>query len=203
MIDLSNNNRGTEDFATVYKHGTRRVYLKLTEGPYFHDLTFSARAKAAHKAGLKVGAYHFARPSSHTPQEEAAFFLSKLPKLYAGRDMRPALDLEDPLQIPTPATGKWAAEFVSIVRRTSGHQVVIYGYGSYLAACEFPKAIGPLWLAAYGRNDGVEHPYVVPKPWQAAAAHQYASTARVAGIVGEVDVSNVLNPRALDVRVTR
>ena len=204
MIDISNNN-GSVDFARVRHSGQQRVYLKLTEGDNFFDSTHLGRRVAAHKAGMKVGEYHFARPSRNTPHEEAHWFLEHLPRLMAGKDLRPCLDLEDPKATPNLRIGNWAAAWVDEVQRHSGHVVVIYGNPSYLEACRLPKALGrhPLWLASYGRNDGREHPFQVPPPWTRVAAHQYSSQARIAGISGLADISKVFQADALDVAVSR
>jgi lysozyme len=203
VIDLSNHNRGTVDFRRLHKAGQERVYLKLTEGTTYLDPTHQGRRRSAHAAGLKVGEYHFARPSRHSAKNEADFFLEHLPKLVKGKDLRPVLDLEDPDASPSPAVGRWALEFIQAVRKHSGHVVVIYGSTDYLARCRFPKAPGPLWLASYGRNDGKEHPFHIPRPWTHVAAHQYTSVGRVAGVEGPCDISRVFRARQLDVAVTK
>jgi lysozyme len=75
MLDLSNNN-GPVDFKRVFQAGQRRVYLKLTEGLTFDDPKFADFRKRARAAGLKVGAYHFARgiPSGHSAQDGPSTF---------------------------------------------------------------------------------------------------------------------------------
>ncbi len=203
MIDLSNNNRGAIDAVRLRKAGQERVYLKLTEGSGFVDRTHASRRAALVKAGLRVGEYHFARPSSNTPAEEARFFLEHLPKLTKRSSLRPCLDLEDPDASPTSRIGRWALKWIELVHRESGHVVVIYGSPSYLLDCHLVGPPAPLWLASYGRNDGREHPFQIPRPWRRVAAHQYASVARVAGVVGPVDISHVFRASDLDVAVTR
>lgn len=199
MIDLSNNN-GAVDFERVRAGGTRRVYLKLSEGADFADPDHASFRGRAIAAGLLVGEYHFARPSRSSAASEALHFLRLLPDLRPGSSLRPCLDLEDPNATPSPKIAAWASEWLSIVREKSGHLPIIYGSPYYLRACGFSKPLAPLWLASYGRNDGKEYPYTVPVPWKHAAAHQYASGARVAGVAGKVDVSHVFVPRELDIR---
>src|SRR5205823_2905645 len=106
MLDLSNNN-GAVDFKRVFQAGQKRVYLKLTEGVTFDDPTFADFRKRARAAGLKVGAYHFARgvPAGNSAKDEAEHFLRKLPSP-TNKDLRPALDLE--FKDPSAAVGKWA-----------------------------------------------------------------------------------------------
>lgn len=202
MLDLSNNNVGKEDFSRAYHSGQHRLYLKLTEGATYYDKTHAVRRHTAIAAGFEVGEFHYARPSQNTPKEEADHFLGHLPQLVKGQALRPALDLEDPNIKPGPHVAKWAEEWISIVGQHSHHIVVIYGNTDYLSRCEFPDIVPPLWLASYGRNDGKEHPFIIPHPWSVIAAHQYASKAHVAGIQGEVDISHVYHPHDLDVSVT-
>lgn len=200
MIDLSNNN-STVNFATVRAHGQRRVYLKRSEGVNFVDDTFNARYHSAKRAGLHVGAYHFARPSQSSARAEAEFFCRLLPKLEPGKSLRPCLDLEDPNETPGPHLAAWANEWLDYVRAHTGYAPIIYGGAWYLEPCRFQRIPVSLWLAAYGRNDGKEYPYKIPKPWtqRRVIAHQYASTAHVPGVAGQCDLSRVLHPHWLTV----
>lgn len=207
MLDLSNNN-GPVNFETVHAHGQRRVYLKRSEGTHFIDKTFPNLYARARHAGMIPGAYHFARPSQNTPSEEAQFFLRLLPQLEPGKTLRPCLDLEDPDVTPSAETGKWAVEWL---RRVNDNlpfreRAILYGSPFYMEACQFRRVPTGLWLAAYGRNDGKEHPFHIPAPWshswrarQRVLAHQYASTARVPGCSGQVDISHVFRPHWLTV----
>lgn len=198
MLDLSNNN-GPVDFKLVFQAQHKRVYLKATEGVTFNDRKFTDLRKRALAAGLKVGAYHFARgiPGGNSAKDEADHFLAKLPALTSGEDLRPALDLE--FKTPSPAVGEWAEEWLTLVRTATGVQPIIYSFGSFLEKCAFSTPPAELWLANFGRNDGKEHPFSIPRPWTKIAAHQFSSKGRVAGCSGEVDVSRVLDRKAIDV----
>jgi len=192
MIDLSNNNDGKIDFEKVFAVGHRRVYLKATEGTSFVDATYAPRRHNANKAKLLTGAYHFAHGKA-SPKEEADHFLSTIGKLHPSLDLRPCLDLE--YGSGSPALGAWARAWLTYVRQHVGVTPVLYSYASFVSACGFTTRVAPLWLAAYGRNDGVEHPFVTPKPWTQAsvAAHQYASQAKVPGVEGFTDLSHVFS----------
>ena len=205
MLDLSNHN-GAVDFGKVKTAAHQlRVYLKLSEGVSFLDADHAAYRKQALAAGLKVGEYHYARPSKNTPREEADAFLRLLPAPIRGKTLVPALDFEDPAASGRSGhwLGDWASAWLTFVKAHLGYSPVIYGSPSYLAACNFARPPAPLWLASYGRNDGLEHPFTIPKPWSAKnlAAHQYSSQARVAGVAGTADLSHVFRPRYLDVPV--
>lgn len=200
MLDLSNNNATGHNFKTAYvKGGQRRVYLKRCEGTGFVDKTYPALRTAALAAGLKVGAYDFLHPLEATPVAAAAYLLKlvALP-LKPGRDLRIALDCE--YGAGSPGVGRWIAEVAAIVTKRTGVKPLIYGSGYWLEACAFKSPPGPLWLAAYGRNDGKEYPVGrLPKPWQTMAAHQYTSTAQVLGIAGAVDLSHVFVPASIEI----
>lgn len=196
MIDVSSNN-GAVDFAKVKAHGTSRVYIKLSEGVTYLNPEHQAQHAAALKAGLKVGEYHFAHPEQNSAETEAEYFCRLLPELRPRHALRPVLDLE--AGTPSRRVGSWATVFVAYVKKHTGHTVVLYSNPSYLAACELPRPIGPLWLASYGRNDGKEYPFTVPKPWRSVAAHQYFSKGTTPGVTGPCDLSRVLHPWRLDV----
>jgi lysozyme len=197
MLDLSNNN-GPVDFKRVFQAGQKRVYLKLTEGVTFDDPKFADLRRRARAAGLKVGAYHFARgiPAGNSAKDEADHFLRKLPSL-SNDDLRPALDLE--FKTPSAEVGDWAKEWLSLVRKATGVRPIIYSFGSFLQSCRFSTPPAALWLASFGRNDGQEHSFSIPRPWKGVAAHQFSSNARVAGCSGRVDVSRVFVKRSIDV----
>jgi GH25 family lysozyme M1 (1,4-beta-N-acetylmuramidase) len=199
MIDLSNNNAGGHDFGRAYKQGgQRRVYLKAAEGTTFVDSTYAGLRTAALKAGLKVGAYDFLHPLDATPSEAVTFFMKRLKHgLKAGRDLRPVLDVEK--GTASAKMGVWVKEMANALYKETGVRPVVYGSGYFLQDCAFASAPGPLWLAAYGKNDGREYPVsMVPKPWKTVAAHQYSSKGNVAGINGPVDISHVLVPSSLE-----
>lgn len=183
------------------KGGQRRVYLKRVEGTGYVDPTYSKLREAALKAGLAVGGYNFLHPTQATPSAAAAYFLKqlKLPLVH-GRDLRPCLDCEWVGVTPDARVGRWITEVAAIMQKKCGVAPLIYGGGFWLEACQLPKAPGPLWLAAYGRNDGREYPVGrLPKPWKAMAAHQYTSVAHVLGINGKCDLSHVFVPASVDV----
>lgn len=195
MLDLSNNN-AEPNWKRIYQAGQRRVYLKASQGTTFVDQKQRRWKLAARQAGFKVGLYHFASVSHEDrvdPIREARFFCTQIGRLRKG-DLRPCLDFE--FGDPDP---EWAERFIAEVTNRTGVKPIIYSYPDYLRRANFKKAPAPLWLASYGRNDGKEHPFLIPAPWKRIVAHQYSSQAKVAGVPGLVDISHVFNYRALDV----
>jgi len=209
MLDLSNNNGTAHDFRAAYKAGQRRLYLKVSEGTWFDDDTAKIMAADARRIlidgkvkSFKVGGYHFARPDKGTtPKDEADYFarayLKFLGPLRPGKDLRPCLDLET--GHPDASYGAWARQFIARVEVVLGVKPIIYSYSSFLGACRFTKEPADLWLASYGPNDGVPHPYRIPSPWGSVCAHQFTSNGRIPGIATRCDVSVVKKARKIDV----
>lgn len=161
------------------------VYLKATEGDSFRDHTFESRRREANAAGLRVGAYHFARKGDVTA--EASNFVHMVGHLDR-RDLRPALDAEVK---PGNSWEEWSREWNRQVWRQLKCLPIFYSYPYWIEQLKASKVIGAgLWLASFGSDDGHEHPYSVPAPWGTAVMHQFSSRARVVGVSGNVDISS-------------
>lgn len=200
MIDLSNNNAKGHHWKVIAQH-QRRVYLKRSEDRAFIDPNFMELRKQAHGVGMHVGGYHFAHPLEVTPRESYGFFMREEP-LYHRGDLRAALDLE--FGTANRHVGAWAEEWVKLHKKEHGFYPVLYCGYYYARECKFQPfmAAVPLWLPAYGRNDGKEYPWLTPRPWHRVGAHQYASTAQVPGVNGPCDLSHVYHPALIDVPST-
>lgn len=187
IVDVSNNNGGTIDWARVKAAGICGVLLKATEGTSFTDGTYATRRAAATAAGLHVGAYHFAHPEEDAVAQ-AEYFCSVIGKLKP-TEFKPVLDLE--IGTPSPALTPWIKAFNQQVSKELGWLPIFYSYSSYITSLKLESPVGNgLWLASYGRNDGQDYGAVVPAPWKKWNLHQYTSSATVGGIVGKVDLSH-------------
>lgn len=196
IVDLSSNNQ-EPNFPLLKRSGVDGVWLKATEGMSWRDPTFQRRREAANRAGLRVGAYAFARPDLHPldPQGEAHNFVQTV-KSIGRTDLRPALDYEVRSEIKNDEG--WVAAWNQVVKSRLNVGPVLYSYYGLLQELKFSKPRGyGLWLASYGRDDGVEHPFQVPAPWRKIAAHQFSSKCRVAGVPGLVDLSKVYQPNVV------
>ena len=209
MIDLSNNNGNPKlhDWHKIFTvSGQRRAYLKAVEGTGFVDGTFVQMRQDAIAAGLKVGAYYFTHPLDESPKAAASFFLEHLAAspLRRAHDLRPCLDVE--AGPASAGVGKGVTDVAAYMAAHTGVDPLIYGSAGFLQDCKFRRAPGPLWLAAYGKDDGHEYPIApLPHPWTPAgyAAHQFTSRARVAGVHGLCDLSRVIIPSAVDIPLGR
>lgn len=197
IADVSNVN-GEVNFATLKSAGVKAVWLKVTEGLTFNDKDYPAFKKAANKAGLRVGGYHFAHPADNSAISEATHFARNIGRL-GRRDLRPVLDFETPApHLPPIAMETWIKRFNSAIKLKLGVVPAFYSYGPFIEELKLVEPVGDgLWLAAYSRNDGKDYPFAIPHPWKKVIAHQFTSKWTVAGHSGYIDLSYVPKLRAV------
>lgn len=196
ILDLSNNN-SEPDWKQLVQQGVTGVFLKASEGTSFTDSTFKERRVAANKVGLHVGAYHFARPDQSGAAMQAALFTDIVGKLDS-TDLKPVLDFESASSLSPSELEKWARDFNQEVKAKLGRVPIFYSYSAYVEMLRPSWPIGNgLWLASYGRDDGTEHPFVVPFPWKKIVAHQFTSNCSITGCAHPVDMSNANSLRSL------
>lgn len=193
IIDVSNW-QGDVNWKRVKADGITLAYVKATEATTYTDPRFASNRKACAALGIRFGAYAFVQPSKGTPESQAAHFCSIVGRLER-RDLRPAQDLEVGTRVGTET---FARAFSRAVTKRLGCTPLLYSYAPFLAALRLERPIGGgLWLAAYGRNDGLDHGAAVPPPWKHWVAHQYTSRSHADGIAGSVDFSHAPKLRPL------
>jgi len=183
-LDVSHH-QGPIDWAAVSAEPRIRfAYIKATEGGDFADPLFEQNWRAARRAGLKVGPYHFfsfCRPAA----DQARNFLARVPR--DADALPPALDLEyggNCRTVPAPATvQREVATWLEAVERELGRRPVIYvtaeTYGAYLRRSNLRY---PVWI-----RDVVSEPDLgEDAPW---AFWQFHNRGRVAGIERHVDLN--------------
>lgn len=176
---------GSQDFAMV----------KATEGSTYTNPFYEEDVRQALAAGLKVGAYHYARPAGD-PLAQARHFAQQI-KNAPGQNLPPVLDLEVAEGLSPVALQAWTRAFLVELERLTGKRPMIYTYryfwsdhmGNTKQFAEYP-----LWLAAYQNH--------APSPvggWNKLAMWQRSASGRVAGINTPVDM-NLFNgdPSQLD-----
>ncbi|OEY23379.1 hydrolase [Corynebacterium sp. BCW_4722] len=166
---------GGQDFA----------FVKASEGKGWKNVFYDEDAKAARDAGLKVGAYHYARPAED-PLAQARYFASVIndgPEI----DLPPVLDLEVDESLSPTALTAWTTAFLTEVQRATGKKPMVYTYRYFWyehmnntnAFTDYP-----LWLAAYQNQP--------PRPvggWDKLSFWQRSDSGRVAGINTPVDMN--------------
>lgn len=166
---------GSQDFAMV----------KATEGSTYINPFYEEDVRQALAAGLKVGAYHYARPAGD-PLAQARHFAQQI-KNAPGQNLPPVLDLEVAEGLSPVALQAWTRVFLVELERLTGKRPMIYTYryfwsdhmGNTKQFAEYP-----LWLAAYQNH--------APSPvggWNKLAMWQRSDSGRVAGINTPVDMN--------------
>lgn len=184
-IDASHH-QGSIDWHRVRNDGVEFAFLKATEARTYKDPNFQANLNGAKNAGLAVGAYHFARPSANTFEQEAMHFLAVVEN--ADVDFV-ALDYED--EHVTGSKAEWAYSWLQIVEKKFDRLPYLYTYIPYWTAhgskdSKFAKY--PLWVAAYRSSAPTP-----PAPWRDWAIWQYSSDGSVPGVSGRVDLNTAKN----------
>jgi len=167
----------TANWAQTYANGGRFVWIKVTDGIGTTYAKFTAANIAnARAAGLKVGYYHFARPSSATGGTpytvakgiaEANEFLTEIATedpTYG--DIMLCLDYEDP-NMDWGANGgadaayNYVEAFINRVKEVTGRQIILYTANTFMTDAPYDSGelthstkgfisdICPLWLASY------------------------------------------------------
>jgi len=149
-IDISNNN-GIVDLSYCHAAGVGIVIAKATEGVGYHDAFYFRNVAHAHSWSLKVGAYHFARPSANTGAAEAVSFLQEL----AGGESVDfiALDLEDDRVSATADLGAFVIDWYEHVHEVFRRPIYLYTSHGYALAHGLlnseAAAYFRLWLASW------------------------------------------------------
>lgn len=139
------------DWRTLRASGVVFAFAKATEGNSIRDALFSQNWGGMQAAGLIRGAYHFARPGSHTPEEEGAWFVLNVAR---GGGFQPGdmavLDLEVD---GSGSVAAWARTWCDYVAARCGCKVLVYTGQSYWHENNLGQvtpAPYPLWVARYG-----------------------------------------------------
>jgi len=204
-IDVSNW-QGTIDWAQVAAAGKKFVYMKASEDTTYVDPTYTANRSQARAAGLYVGAYHFAQPTT-TPGDavaEADHFVDTATP--ARGDLLPVLDLERSGGLSQAALTTWVQQYVGQIYLRTGVRAVIYVspnfWRTYLADTAWFGANGYdiLWIAHWTTATA---PTVPGANWAGKGwtFWQYTSSGTVPGISGRVDLNRYNGTNLAKVRI--
>jgi GH25 family lysozyme M1 (1,4-beta-N-acetylmuramidase) len=173
------------DWAKVKGDGVAFAFLKATEGTTFTDPYFASDWSSTRSNGIYRGAYHFARPSVGSADNQAAYFASVIGPQTGRGTLPPVLDLESTGGLSRSRLITWTSNFLKATEQLTGRVPIVYVspafWEDHLAnSTAFHHY--PLWIAHYG----VSSPRV-PGGWPAWTFWQTNSTGRVQGISGRVD----------------
>jgi lysozyme len=173
--------QGNIQWDKVIKDGIDFAILKATESDNYTDPTFYEHAKNAKKAGLLVGAYHFARFSSvEKAIKEANYFIKVIKAASINFEMPLVLDLEsNDSKLSRKILTECMDVFIERVRKGTGKEVMLYTSKAFLENnLNKPLAV-PFWYARYG----VDQPDILCDIWQ------HTDKGKVNGISGPVDMN--------------
>ncbi len=192
-VDISDYQAGF-DVARYARAGHRYIILKASEGATWRSRHMPAWRRAAHANGLAlVGLYHFL--GDNATDAEVDNFMGSIGSLEQGEVA--ILDWE------AGGSPEQARAWLERVEALTGRRPILYSYAPYLAARPTSGLTRwPLWIAAYGPNDGNEHPWPGTDRWvgfqSGLGTHphdgrtimwQYTSNGSIAAADGRLDVN--------------
>ena len=190
--------QGCYDAQTAKASGASFSITKITEGTGYVNPAADCQIAANRAAGLRLGAYAYARPEKgNSPEAEADHFNAQASArglVHAG--VIPFLDWEPPAS--HRGDTQWAKRWLDRVASHWGTKPIIYMSADTIHSGDWRAVAGAdygLWVAGYPRGyvgerlrDPGAPPYSV-SPWPFAAAWQYSSTGHVPGVGNAVDVN--------------
>jgi lysozyme len=196
-VDVYGGN-GTINWNLVKAAGFTFAWAKATEGVGYTDSEYLNNAVNGVNAGMKMGAYHFARPDLNpTPAgavSEANSFLSVAEPYIINCELPPSLDLEGSYLLTSFTSAElttWVQTWMNTVQTATGITPVLYIGASTAAYLDSSLNTYNLW------TDYVSGSSTTPPPnigvWTTWAFNQYDWTASVPGIAGSNTDLNVFN----------
>lgn len=189
------------NWTTVKNAGVTFAWSKATEGISYASPSFAGQQAGAKAAGIYIGAYHFARPSSHpnitganSADTEANFFWSVASNYIkgAGTYLVPMLDWEDSnatvaAGFTTTQMSQWVNQWcntVSNLARGNGvilKPIVYTGVwfsqpGSTYPGLNTTVTGWPSWIASYNSQNVQTGKPTSTYPWSTWTVWQYADT---------------------------
>lgn len=213
IIDVCPSIQKNVNWKKVADAGIRGVYIQCSRYSSTPELAYESYAEAASKAGLAVGAYHFAACDS-SAVEQAEFFLRRMKNfgLNVG-DLPPSMDLEYAKKTQAEKGGgyvvQWGVDFMTRLEKEMAHRhmenlPIWYTFPNFAAGLQPSLEVSklasnwPLWLARYKANSGPRaawypeddwEPTLVPKGCPKPTLVQYSGNDGypVSGVAGSCD----------------
>jgi GH25 family lysozyme M1 (1,4-beta-N-acetylmuramidase) len=172
--------QGMVDWAQVLGSGRAGGIVKASEGMNFIDGQFIRNWNALGDLKAVRGCYHFARPGSSLPAQQAQKFLGVV------RTWKPTDLLILDLEVGDGNLSSWALGWLHEVQSQTGIVPWLYSYGPFIRQHLTDPALAafPLWLAAYQ-----DRPPACPPPWKTYQLWQHTDKATIPGIGGQCDES--------------
>jgi GH25 family lysozyme M1 (1,4-beta-N-acetylmuramidase) len=186
--------QNTINWPAVSAAGKKFTYIKASESTDFVDPLYATNRAQAQAAGLYVGAYHFAQPSTEVGDAaaEADHYVDTATP--ASGDLLPVLDLERSGGLGQTALTAWVRSYLDRIYQRTGVRAVIYCspsfWKNYLGDTTWFATNGYqiLWIAHWTT---ASQPTVPGGAWggNGWTFWQYTSDGSVPGISGRVDLN--------------
>ncbi|EDP45892.1 glycosyl hydrolase, family 25 [Rickettsiella grylli] len=194
--------QGNIKWNEVINDGIKHAFIKMTEGGTYTDPQFVANWNAAKKTGISVGAYHYFRGASSTPEEQTENIRKNLTSIAfdTTKDWL-AIDVEKRgnESVTPDAMADNLQNLLTRIKRDvlPNFDVIIYCSSGYWDSGvnwkKYDFSVHRLWVAHWN----VEKPRL-PKTWDKPGTTwfwwQHSSKGHVQGIQGEVDLDWVNTP---------
>lgn len=183
--------QGDIDWEQVAAAGKSFAYIKCTESTNYADPKFIENITAAKTYGLKVGGYHFYRPSE-SGEKQAEWFAQHL--MGSGFNLPPVLDTEiNPDDDNPTIIISETLNFLLNLEYLTEWRPCIYTSSSFWTRNMYLRKLRPIWCLYYSlwiANWKVSKPSV-PRPWwrENWTFWQYTDSGTVPGIEGTVDLN--------------
>jgi GH25 family lysozyme M1 (1,4-beta-N-acetylmuramidase) len=191
-IDVSSY-EGTINWVSVKGGGYTFAFAKASEGVGLTDSYFVTNQVNGTKAGVVMGAYHFAHPENNTAVAEANYFLSVARPYIKSCNLPPVLDLEDPSSGPSLSTyftsaqlTAWVQTWMTTVKDSTGIAPIIYIGPSNASYVNSSLNTWGLWIDDYNSNPA--NPPANKGVWTTWDFKQYDWTGTIPGISGTNNV---------------
>lgn len=182
------------NFKKLRKAGVRFAFIKASDGKSAGDRPakkwWNIDRRAAKKAKLVVGSYHYGRPTSNVNNlvpdavGEATQAAARTGRFVSGY-LPTALDLESAPANLTPAqVTLWAETWLRTFKTLTGRTPILYSYRYFLAnrVLATTELTGyPLWFAHYGTKQAGTTAPIAGWPADAPDFWQFSSRGRLAG----------------------
>jgi GH25 family lysozyme M1 (1,4-beta-N-acetylmuramidase) len=204
-VDVSNW-QGSVDWLQVGDDGYSFMFAKATEGTTFTDITYAVNRAGVQGVGLRLGAYHFARPAGASDAAivasavaQADYFVDVAqPK---SGDLPPVLDLESTGGLAPTALVRWTQVWLDEVAARTDVDALIYASPSFWKTSlgDTPNFAGnghPLWIAHWTKSPG---PLVPAANWNGLGwtFWQWSKCESVPGFAHCVDADRANGPSAI------
>src|SRR5882672_1699260 len=160
-LDVSHWN-GSIDWIQVAGDGYTFLFAKATEGTTFSDVTYPINRAGTQGLGLRVGAYHFARPAGTNQASITASAIAQADHFAdfaqpAAGDLPPALDLEARGGLSPANLVQWTQAWLDEVAARTGVHALIYASSNFWKTSladttAFAGNGNPLWIAHWTTN---------------------------------------------------